>query len=334
MITKLPSDLPSAGRKPFWSVMIPVYNRTQYLARTLESVLQQDPGPDQMQIEILDNCSEIEDPEPLVRRIAGDRVQIYRQPKSVGLSASFNACIQRAQGEWVHLLHSDDYVLPGFYAELRQALSLRDDVGAAFCRWACVDESGQQGWVAPTERSAPGILLDFAEQQARGQRIQFVSLVVRSSAYRVAGCFREDLVYALDWEMWVRLATQVPFWYEPKLLAAFRVHSQSESSRLQPCSTGTISDVRKAIAIFSKYLPPQKQVRIAAQAREGYALRCLEMAEGEMLRRRFRAGWLCAMRAFTCSHSPAVFGRAAQLAFRISARTVRFLLKKLLRLLR
>lgn len=279
-----------------------------------------------MQIEIVDNCSEIEDPEPLVRRIAGDRVQIYRQPKSVGLAASFNACIQRAQGEWVHLLHSDDYVLPGFYAEMRQALSTRDDVGAAFCRWACVDESGRQGWVAPLERPASGILPDFAEQQARRHKITFASLVVRSSAYRAAGSFREDLVYALDWEMWVRLATQVPFWYETKLLAVFRVHSQSESSRLQPFSPGTISDVRNAIAIFSKYFPPEKQVRIAARAREGYALRCVEMAEDEMLHRRFRAGWLCAIRAFTCSHSPAVFRRTALLGFRISSRTVRFLL--------
>ena len=32
------------GERPLWSVMIPTFNRTTYLRRTLESVLAQDPG--------------------------------------------------------------------------------------------------------------------------------------------------------------------------------------------------------------------------------------------------------------------------------------------------
>ena len=48
----------SHATRPFWSVMIPTYKaRPDYLEETLESVLQQDPGPAQMQIEVLDDCS-------------------------------------------------------------------------------------------------------------------------------------------------------------------------------------------------------------------------------------------------------------------------------------
>jgi len=47
-----------AGARPFWSVMIPTYNpRADYLEETLHSVLQQNPGPKQMQIEVVDDCS-------------------------------------------------------------------------------------------------------------------------------------------------------------------------------------------------------------------------------------------------------------------------------------
>ena len=50
--------------RPFWSVMIPTYNRATYLERTLASVLAQDPGPQKMQIEVVDDASTSDDPGP------------------------------------------------------------------------------------------------------------------------------------------------------------------------------------------------------------------------------------------------------------------------------
>lgn len=40
--------------RPLWSVMIPTYNCASYLRETLASVLAQDPGPDLMQIAVVD----------------------------------------------------------------------------------------------------------------------------------------------------------------------------------------------------------------------------------------------------------------------------------------
>ena len=75
MSTYLPppqiAPLAGAGPRPFWSVMIPTYNRLQYLEKTLKSVLAQCPGAEEMQIEVIDNGSTICDPEPLVRRLGG-----------------------------------------------------------------------------------------------------------------------------------------------------------------------------------------------------------------------------------------------------------------------
>jgi len=65
--------IPDATR-PFWSVMIPTYNaRANYLEETLKSVLQQDPGPEQMQIEVVDDCSLHGDPAELVANV--DRIR-------------------------------------------------------------------------------------------------------------------------------------------------------------------------------------------------------------------------------------------------------------------
>ena len=51
-----------ARARPLWSVMIPTYHCARYLAETLASVLDQDPGPEAMQIEVVADHSTADDP--------------------------------------------------------------------------------------------------------------------------------------------------------------------------------------------------------------------------------------------------------------------------------
>src|SRR5579864_7930471 len=118
-------SLSQAEGRPFWSVMIPTYNRTKYLEKTLTSVLSQDPGAEEMQIEVVDDGSTLDDPETIVRRVGGSRVSFVRQSTHLGLVPNFNSCIERAMGHWVQILHTDDFVLPGFYERLKAALKDR-----------------------------------------------------------------------------------------------------------------------------------------------------------------------------------------------------------------
>src|SRR5215208_3279685 len=95
--------------RPRWSVMITTYHCADYLRESLGSVLAQDPGPHLMQIEVVDDHSTNDDPEGVVREVGGGRVSFFRQPENVGHSRNFAACLERARGELVHLLHGDDF---------------------------------------------------------------------------------------------------------------------------------------------------------------------------------------------------------------------------------
>src|ERR1700712_3803592 len=77
------------GPRPFWSVMIPCCNSADLLARTLRSVLSQDPGPDRMQIEVVDDASTEPGAAEVVERLGAGRVGYYRQPVNVGASRNF-----------------------------------------------------------------------------------------------------------------------------------------------------------------------------------------------------------------------------------------------------
>ena len=104
---------PDVPGRPKWSVMIPAYNCAHLLPETLESILQQDPGPEHMQIMVVDDASTDADIEALVQQIGKGRISFYRQPHNVGSLRNFETCINMASGHLVHILHGDDRVKKG-----------------------------------------------------------------------------------------------------------------------------------------------------------------------------------------------------------------------------
>ena len=282
--------LPGNGHRPFWSVMIPTYNaQADYLEETLMSVLQQDPGPEQMQIEVVDDCSPHGPPVELVHRIAGDRVAIHREPTNNGLPGIWNRCIERARGEWVHMLHQDDIVLPGFYTALRRG-SEQSDAGAIFCRHAVINPKGHWMNITELHRESAGLLNDWHARITVEQQIQFAAIAVRRVVYERLGGFLPRLHYTADWEMWARIAFQFSFWFEPSILACYRVHSNSATSRMR-FDAADVREVRELIEITTAYHSPARGRLLARKARFLYAQAAVFHAREMVLQTDFRPAW-------------------------------------------
>lgn len=299
------TPVPEGVHRPFWSVMIPNYNCTHYLVETLKSVLEQDPGSEEMQIEVVDDCSTKDNPESVVREIGKGRVAFFRQRQNMGAIANFNTCIQRARGQWVHILHSDDLVVSGFYERLREAAEKAPMIGAAFCRHIYINEKGQWQWLSDLERNTPGILSGWLERIAVAQRIPTPSIVVKRSVYEDMGGYHLELFHAADWEMWRRIAAYYPVWYEPQPLAYYRMHSESDTHRLSK-SGANIANLYRSIEITESYLPSPIAAELSNQARHNRAMDAINL-----VRQRLAIGDIDAAIALTweslkCSDSPMV----------------------------
>lgn len=300
------------GPRPVWSVMIPSFNCARYLGETLRSVLAQAPAPDVMQIEVVDDASTTDDPAEVVRSVGGDRVQFIRQPSNVGHVRNFATCLQLARGQYVHLLHGDDLVLPGFYDALQQGFESDPNIGAAFCRWKLVDNtSAELSVIGPLQPEA-GPLVGGAQRLAEEQHVVTPSIAVRRSTYELLGGFDDRLICAEDWEMWVRIAAHYEIWYEPRVLAAYRTHTDSNTGRHSRLA-GELEQTGRAITMFRDLLPPQLADSVMRRARRTYAAEALDRARNfdaigdtEAARAHVRA-------AVRLSRAPRVLLRAARL---------------------
>ncbi|MEO8176317.1 MAG: glycosyltransferase [Sphingomicrobium sp.] len=278
----------AGGPRPRWSVMIPAFECAAYLGDTLRSVLAQDPGPDAMQIEVVDDASS-DDLAAIVGAVGKGRVGYHRQPRNIGHIANFAACLNRSRGELVHLLHGDDLVLPGFYAALGQGF---DDpaVGAAFCRWQIIDLAGSVTAVAETEQATAGPLDDALGKLASEQRIVTPAIVVRRQVWEQLGGFDPRLACAEDWEMWVRIAAHYGVWYEPELLAAYRKHDDSNTGR-HFANARELRYTEQAMKLFRPLLPTDRAAAIIGSAKRAYARTALDNARQLASERRRRAMW-------------------------------------------
>jgi GT2 family glycosyltransferase len=241
-------------------------------------MLAQAPGPELMQIEVVDDYSTVDDPAAVVAEVGQGRVGFYQQRENMGHIKNFETCLKRSRGSLIHLLHGDDYVQDGFYRQMQRAFEQSPDIGAAFCRHYFLDEHNHQQALSPLEQAESGILDNWLERLASEQRIMTPSMVVRREVYEKLGGFDSRLLCAEDWEMWIRIAAHYPIWYEVEPLAVYRMHAASNTGR-HVRSGSEKRYTRLAIEIFKSYLPQDIAEQVTRRARETYALATLATAD-------------------------------------------------------
>jgi glycosyltransferase involved in cell wall biosynthesis len=269
--------------RPLWSVMIPTYNCANYLRETLASVLAQDPGEDVMQIEVVDDCSTKDDPQGVVEELGRGRVQFYRQPENVGFIKNFNTCLTRSHGKIIHILHGDDRVLNGFYQKMELLFTQYPEIGAAISRHLYIDMQGHWQGISGLELPESGVLSNWLELIASGQRITTPSIVVQRDVYEKLGGFdRRFSCTGEDWEMWVRIAAHYSVGYEVQPLAEYRIANFGSLTQNSVRTGKFYRDLGLANEIIQSYLPHHISDKLAKnlsrQALEATALLAIDNA--------------------------------------------------------
>lgn len=219
--------------RPKWSVMIPTYNSNDYLGETIESILVQDQGRDQMQIEVVDDASPNDDTVGFVEKHFGDRIDCYVQSKNLGLIGNFTDCIARSKGKYVHILHGDDKVEDGFYLENEKVYDTDESIGAVISRTEYINGDGSYRTTGPTLQEESGLAPNFKEAYFTYFGVNTPAVTVRRDVYEHLGGFDSRIKnLGEDREMWSRIARWYEIGYQIKPLAVYRIHEMSLSEKI------------------------------------------------------------------------------------------------------
>jgi hypothetical protein len=254
--------------RPFWSVIVPLYERRTYLKQCLDSVLEQDPGPGEMEILVVDDASP-SDLSGLVRDAGRGRVRYLRNASNLGLYPSTNAAIEATSGRFIHILHDDDWVENGFYRKMQEAIeACPDEVGVAFCQYETLFERSGERWSPNPFRAETGLMdRNFLIRLAGGCPLNLPAVVFRRETFEQVGLFRTDLPMMADWEWYVRSAVKFGWLHLPERLATWRADYAHQLTQQLVESFATHLDFRRTLEIFERTLPPGVAAAVLPEAR-------------------------------------------------------------------
>jgi glycosyltransferase involved in cell wall biosynthesis len=121
-------------------VVIPTYDRPDYLRLAIASVLAQ--TYPHLEIIVQDNASR-QDPAALLAAFNDPRLRLSRNARSIGQTANFLTGIAQASGKYIALLGDDDVWQPDFIATLVAPMEADGEIAVAFCDHDIIDPEGR-----------------------------------------------------------------------------------------------------------------------------------------------------------------------------------------------
>ncbi len=202
------------------SVIVPTFNRKDYLLEAL-AALQQQTRP-VSQIIVWDDGSS-DGTHAAVAALSDPRLQ-YCRAENAGKAAALNAALELADGDYIWICDDDDIALPDAAEQLAGLLDAHPEAGVA---GGCYNRfrDGPEG----REVTGPGYWPDLSTGTPLRHLLEDIFLfqnatLVRRACYGRTGPFREDLPRSIDYDMIVRLAVRFPIRMTSQKLFLQRKH--------------------------------------------------------------------------------------------------------------
>ncbi len=202
------------------SVVIPLFNKAEFIGMTLRSALGQSHPPHE--IVVVDDGS-TDGSEAMVRAIGDARIQLVRQANA-GVSVARNRGIAAATGELIAFLDADDWWHPQHLQTIVGLARRQPHYGAFATRHRVIGSEGfpGPGWDGPLA-SGEDVVEDCVPQWFRCPTFCASSIAVRRTlAASLQPCFPPGENYGEDLDFHFRLNEYSPFVVSRACTCAYR----------------------------------------------------------------------------------------------------------------
>jgi len=237
---KVTSDKSSSASRfieiPLVSIVTPSFNQGRFINATIRSVLEQ--NHDAVELIVMDGGST--DGTTDILKSWGDEIA-WVSEKDAGQSDAIIRGFARAKGNIFGWVNSDDTLAPGAIRAAVDYLNDHPDVAMVYGDANFIDASGRQirrcAHVEPFDHERLTNVSDFIVQPAA---------FFRRSAYEAVGGLNAKLHWAMDYDLWLKIASRYKVAYLPKVLANYRWVGTNKSADGGHARLAEVARVAKA----------------------------------------------------------------------------------------
>jgi len=204
-----------SSKTPLVSIVTPSYNQARFLEETIRSVLAQDYP--RLEYIIVDGASTDGSLE-IIQNYA-DRLAWWVSEPDQGQTDAINKGFSKAKGEILAWLNSDDTYRPGAVSAAIKCLLQYPEYGLVYGGADFIDEKGDLIGRFPARQT------DYRRLMQGYVHIPQQAAFFRASFWRKVGPLDPSFYFAMDYDLWVRIAAIAPIRYMPEIWANFRLHT-------------------------------------------------------------------------------------------------------------
>ena len=208
------------GKQPLVSIITPSFNQAHYIEATIQSVL----GQDHPRIEyIIVDGGSTDGTLDIIKKYE-DRLAFWVSEKDKGQTDAINKGFARATGDILAWINSDDTYEPGAVSAAVNYLQEHPEVGMVYADCNFINE---QGRVIGKFGSAQ---TDYRLLRQGYVHIPQQTMFFRADLWRQVGPLDPSFYFAMDYDLWTRLAARTELKYLPgQVWANFRLHTSGKT---------------------------------------------------------------------------------------------------------
>jgi glycosyltransferase involved in cell wall biosynthesis len=207
------------AEQPLVSIITPSYNHARYIDATMQSVLTQDyPRIEYIVVDGGSNDGTVD----IIKRYE-NKLAWWVSEKDKGQTDAINKGFARATGSILAWLNSDDTYEPGAVSAAVKYLQEHPEVGMVYGDCNFINESGK---VIGRFNSAQ---TDHRLLRQGYVHIPQQTMFFRAELWKQVGPLDPSFYFAMDYDLWTRIAARSEIKYVPQTWANFRLHTSGKT---------------------------------------------------------------------------------------------------------
>lgn len=246
-------------KNPKVSIVIPVYNGSNYLAEAIDSALRQ--TYKNIEIVVVNDGSRDEGATEKLALSYGDKIQYFSKTNG-GVATALNYGIEKMTGDYFSWLSHDDLYKENKVEEQVKALTKPNQI--LYSDYTVFSETTEYEVKMPPITPA-----EFKSWITIESKLNGCTLLIPKEAFQKCGNFNPALRTTQDYDLWFRLANDYEFTHVPKSLIKSRHHDAQDSILLADKALVECDDL---ITEFVKKLEPSELCFEGLSAPETYKM--------------------------------------------------------------